>query len=125
MNSLLRSKPGVHQRGNRNLGGSRTSPNAEVTLAAIRTPRVASRKPALKAGLYRRYEALGRPAPGFYDAEQTAALRSIRFTSLQLAFDRQVARGPFPYTARRLDEYRRRNSAPSLSVHGRRSGDVG
>jgi len=49
MNSLLRSSQWYYQRGKRNLGGSKTSPNAEVTLAAIRTPRVASRKRALRA----------------------------------------------------------------------------
>jgi hypothetical protein len=36
MNSLLRSSRWYYQRGKRNLGGSQTSPNAEVTIAAIR-----------------------------------------------------------------------------------------
>ena len=38
MNSLLRSGRWCYQRGKRNLGGSKTSPNAEATIAAIRTP---------------------------------------------------------------------------------------
>ena len=36
MNSLLRSSQWYYQRGKRNLGGSKTSPSAKGTIAAIR-----------------------------------------------------------------------------------------